>query len=144
MALVVDGGGLVNKGGALGTGAACCCNKCSGPCDGENPCPEGCVCFQGRCLPACVGGGKTCPEGWFCCSQLVNIQNNGAVYLDVCLPLLIPDQEEGQCCFNYGAACNPDAKTFAECFCTHPYPYNNEVVWTAGASCDDPCGNPFP
>jgi hypothetical protein len=27
MALVVDGGGLVNKGGALGTGAACCCNK---------------------------------------------------------------------------------------------------------------------
>lgn len=25
MALVVDGGGLVNKGGALGTGAACCC-----------------------------------------------------------------------------------------------------------------------
>ena len=34
MALVVDGGGLVNKGGALGTGAACCCNtsKCSGGC----------------------------------------------------------------------------------------------------------------
>jgi len=25
MALVVDGGGLVNKGGSLGTGAACCC-----------------------------------------------------------------------------------------------------------------------
>jgi hypothetical protein len=30
MALVVDGGGLVNKGGALGTGQACCCG---GGCD---------------------------------------------------------------------------------------------------------------
>ena len=32
MALVVDGGGLVNKGGALGTGAACCCGG-GGGCD---------------------------------------------------------------------------------------------------------------
>lgn len=77
MALVVDGGGLVNKGGALGTGAACCCNKCSGPCptgvsecapgcgckdsqcvpcsgpcDEENPCGEGCSCIDGECGPA--------------------------------------------------------------------------------------------
>jgi hypothetical protein len=56
MSLVVDGGGLVNKGGALGTGAACCCNKCSGPCDGETPCPEGCACVDGEC----VGGGACC------------------------------------------------------------------------------------
>jgi len=33
MALVVDGGGLVNKGGALGTGAACCCNPPPPPCN---------------------------------------------------------------------------------------------------------------
>jgi hypothetical protein len=33
MALVVDGGGLVNKGGALGTGAACCCTPPPPPCD---------------------------------------------------------------------------------------------------------------
>jgi hypothetical protein len=57
MSLVVDGGGLVNKGGALGTGAACCCNKCSGPCDGENPCPEGCQCVDGECVSSpCVCG----------------------------------------------------------------------------------------
>jgi hypothetical protein len=56
MALVVDGGGLVNKSGALGTGQACCCNKCSGPCDEENPCPEGCVCVDGECVtPDCTG-----------------------------------------------------------------------------------------
>lgn len=55
MALVVDGGGLVNKGGALGTGEACCCNKCSGPCDTENPCPEGCECVEGQCTGEAAG-----------------------------------------------------------------------------------------
>ncbi len=85
MALVVDGGGLVNKGSALGTGQACCCNKCSGPCpegvsecapgcgckdsqcvpcsgpcDEENPCPEGCVCVDGECVTA--GACCWCPE----------------------------------------------------------------------------------
>ena len=49
MALVVDGGGLVNKGGALGTGAACCCNKCSGPCEANGDCAPGCVCVYGEC-----------------------------------------------------------------------------------------------
>ena len=39
MALVVDGGGLVKKGGALGTGAACCCRV---PCNCSSVLPAGC------------------------------------------------------------------------------------------------------
>ncbi len=143
MALVVDGGGLVNKSGSLGTGAACCCNKCSGPCDEENPCGEGCTCIQGQCFPNCALVGNGCPEGYECCSQLVGVVNNTAVLANVCLPVYL-DGPEGQCCFNFGANCNPASRTFADCFCTHPYPYNNETVWIAGLSCDDPCGNPFP
>lgn len=50
MALVVDGGGLVNKGGALGTGAACCCGGGGGVCDCQNPCPEGFQCVDGECV----------------------------------------------------------------------------------------------
>ena len=74
MALVVDGGGLVNKGGALGTGAACCCNKCSGPCDEENPCATGCVCVDGQC----VGGGACClPER---CTVELDVDFTGTEY----------------------------------------------------------------
>lgn len=79
MALVNQGGSLLLRNGALATGAACCCSKCSGPCptgvsecapgcgckdsqcvpcsgpcDGENPCPEGCVCVNGECVSGCV------------------------------------------------------------------------------------------
>jgi hypothetical protein len=55
MALVVDGGGLVNKGGALGTGQECCC--------GGPPCPHppiGTECDDSRCRPG------DCPDGCFC------------------------------------------------------------------------------
>jgi hypothetical protein len=69
MALVVDGGGLVNKGGALGTGAACCCNKCSGPCGCENPCPEGCVCCDGTCVSEPPFECEADPETELCCWQ---------------------------------------------------------------------------
>jgi hypothetical protein len=64
MALVVDGGGLVNKGGALGTGQACCCNKCSGPCDEENPCTPGCVCDYTNATAAyrCIINGAVDPS----------------------------------------------------------------------------------
>ena len=43
-------GQVVFRDGAVGTEQSCCCNKCSGPCDGENPCPEGCVCVDGECV----------------------------------------------------------------------------------------------
>lgn len=38
----------------LATSDACCCSPpppCSGPCDEENPCPEGCYCCDGQCQP---------------------------------------------------------------------------------------------
>jgi hypothetical protein len=52
MALVNQGGSLLLRNGALASGAGCCCSKCSGPCDEENPCGEGCVCVDGECVPA--------------------------------------------------------------------------------------------
>ena len=27
-----------------------CCATCSGPCDGENPCPDECACVDGECV----------------------------------------------------------------------------------------------
>ena len=83
MALVVDGGGLVNKGGALGTGAACCCNKCSGPCDGENPCPEGCVCVDGACVGCCtVGDTQYAPNATVSVTENITGCDEGAVFIN--------------------------------------------------------------
>lgn len=75
MAIVRSGGKIVSKDGKLGTGQACCCKKCEGPCDEENPCPEGCVCVDGQCVPptsgACCGwicdylGDILWPEDWY-------------------------------------------------------------------------------
>jgi hypothetical protein len=53
MALINQGGKLLLQNGALASGAGCCCSKCSGPCDAESPCPEGCVCVDGECVPNC-------------------------------------------------------------------------------------------
>ena len=41
----------------MGVDVAC---GCSGPCDGENPCPEGCVCVGGECVACDVP-----PHTWF-------------------------------------------------------------------------------
>jgi len=59
MALTVQDGKLVFRDGAIGTEQACCCAKCTGPCDEENPCPEGCICCNGECV-------KEIPEGECC------------------------------------------------------------------------------
>lgn len=104
MALVVDGGGLVNKGGALGTGAACCCNKCSGPCpNGVSECAPGCGCSDSQCVP-CSGpcdAENPCPAGCACV--------DGACVAD-----------SGACCYcansNYGFA--PSANIYYEDYCT--------------------------
>ena len=57
MALINQGGKLLLQNGALTTGQACCCNKCSGPCDKYNKCVLGCGCdtslptaYAGECL----------------------------------------------------------------------------------------------
>lgn len=58
MALVNHGGKLLLQNGALATGAACCCNKCSGPCpNGVSDCAPGCACVNGECVsPCCING----------------------------------------------------------------------------------------
>lgn len=69
MALVNQGGALRLVGGALGTGQACCCNKCSGPCpNGVEECAPGCGCKDSQCVP-CSGPcdeNNPCPEGCSC------------------------------------------------------------------------------
>lgn len=44
---------------------------CSGPCDEENPCPEGCVCVDGECVAvSCFGlcgPNSPCGPGCVCC-----------------------------------------------------------------------------
>jgi hypothetical protein len=120
MALVVDGGGLVNKGGALGTGAACCCNKCSGPCDGENPCPEGCVCVDGECVTNCTS--KSCTlvaAGW---------------------PTVVPDGtcQGGNCC------CEglPEGGCFDESILDEEgNPPGDANDWVLKANCENCCEN---
>jgi hypothetical protein len=49
--ITLQDGKLVLRDGAIGTEQACCCKKCEGPCDEENPCPEGCRCEDGECVP---------------------------------------------------------------------------------------------
>jgi len=56
--LTVQDGKLLLRDGKLGTEQACCCKKCEGPCDDENPCPEGCECVDGECCPECI----PCPD----------------------------------------------------------------------------------
>jgi hypothetical protein len=55
--------------GKLAAAAACCCSPpCSGPCDEETPCPEGCNCCDGVCqeeecvLGACCDDDGTCSQ----------------------------------------------------------------------------------
>jgi len=71
MALINQGGALLLQGGALASGAACCCGKCSGPCpNGVADCATGCGCSSGQCVP-CQGAcdeENPCPEGCYCCN----------------------------------------------------------------------------
>jgi hypothetical protein len=43
-------GKVVMLDGKVGTENACRCNDCCGPCDEQNPCPEGCCCCNGACV----------------------------------------------------------------------------------------------
>ena len=43
-------GKIVFRDGKVGTQQACCCKKCSGPCDPEIPCPTGCTCWEDECV----------------------------------------------------------------------------------------------
>ena len=147
MALTVQNGSLVVRDGAIATGQGCCCGGgggCSGPCDAENPCPPGCVCIDGKCFLECATSGAPCPqEGYACCPQMVAIVNNRAVYKHICLPYELPELSPmGRCCFNYGANCVDTTEAF--CLCSFDGVRGVEVIFTAGASCADGCGNPFP
>ena len=65
-------GKVVMRDDKVGTEQACCCNKCSGPCDEENPCPEGCCCGT-TYLPGSPGiletGCRRISDGYACCCE---------------------------------------------------------------------------
>ena len=42
--ITLQNGRLVLRDGKIGTGQACCCGGCSGPCSALNPCGQGCAC----------------------------------------------------------------------------------------------------
>lgn len=57
MAIVTNGDKIILRNGALGTGQACCCNKCSGLCSELNQCQPQCRCdisaptsYGGKCV----------------------------------------------------------------------------------------------
>jgi hypothetical protein len=119
---------------------ACCEEPCSGPCDEENPCPEGCVCVDGECAQVCVVGEVACPEGFVCCQQLIEItQENVAVYEFACFDLFAGPI--GKCCYNFGNNCVETTR--GDCFCSFDGLRGVEVFWTEGL-CADGCANPLP
>jgi hypothetical protein len=70
------------------------CGECSGPCDEENPCPEGCKCCNGECISVdqcCEYTPCECPEGRVPAPTL-----SGDVY--GCCPPELPFDSEGFCC----------------------------------------------
>lgn len=76
--LTIQDGKLLKKNGTLATGQGCCCGgggggggNCSGPCDGSTPCPEGCKCVNGTCVPFC----GNCNAGE-CCAANVDQSGN--------------------------------------------------------------------
>jgi hypothetical protein len=48
--ITLQDGKIVIREGKVGTEQECCCEKCAGPCDEENPCPAGCSCVDGECV----------------------------------------------------------------------------------------------
>jgi hypothetical protein len=83
----------------------CCAPPCSGPCDEENPCPEGCICCNGECVEEIPEGEccgpcdeeNPCPEGCYCC--------DGVCQSEPC---------EGVCCLP-DETCSTDYETQEEC-----------------------------
>jgi len=64
-----EGGGPVFKNGGVGSGQPCCCKKCSGPCQLDSNCGEGCRCLGSVCVNECSGPCDTeedCPVGCDC------------------------------------------------------------------------------
>jgi hypothetical protein len=87
---LVDGQWLIVD-GQLATDDNCCCAPpCSGACDEENPCPEGCYCCDGVCQaepcdPPCSGAcdeENPCPEGCYCCDGVCQAEPCGCCCVD--------------------------------------------------------------
>jgi hypothetical protein len=53
--ITVQDGQIVLRDGAIGTEQACCCKKCSGPCEENEDCAPGCRCVDGECVEECSG-----------------------------------------------------------------------------------------
>ncbi len=54
--------GPILRSGAIGTGQACCCGGCSGPCSTTTDCAPGCECVDGQCTGSCDGCCGYIPE----------------------------------------------------------------------------------
>jgi hypothetical protein len=88
---LVDGKWLIVD-GQLATDDNCCCAPpCSGACDEENPCPEGCECVDGECVAVALG--TCCEQGCVECTG-GNYSWDGTKWaLTICFPEGCPTTE---------------------------------------------------
>jgi hypothetical protein len=74
--IAFEDGKPVFRDGKVGIQQECCCGPlCSGACDEENPCPEGCECVEGQCQPE-----PECPRieagnGWYTANHKEDFTN---------------------------------------------------------------------
>jgi hypothetical protein len=83
---------LLVIGGKLAANEECCCVEeppCSGPCDAETPCPEGCECVDGEC----VALGTCCQQGCTECTSANYIWDGEKWALSQCFSVECPTTE---------------------------------------------------
>lgn len=71
-----------------------CCDPCTAPCDAENPCPPGCECVDGQCVPAT---GVCCIDG--ACDSTYTTQESCELCetVNVCTEYLFLEDPEQPC-----------------------------------------------
>lgn len=82
--ITFEDGKAVMKDGTIGTEQACCCDRpCSGPCEENEDCEEGCCCCDGECASdPCVGT----PLAIYVNGELYPVETESVVY-----PCWLPD-----------------------------------------------------
>ena len=140
MAITVEDGKIVVEGGSIGTGQACCCKKCEGPCEENEDCAPGCRCVDGECVEECSGPCSECEEPDFACSVIfVDTEEEANNFCqdptkvfrncDIFGPGLSPFPDQG------------DRWAIDYCACT-PSPCPEGCVCVDGECVEPPCSGP--
>lgn len=142
MALINEGGKLLLQNGALASGAGCCCGGCSGPCDEESPCAEGCECVDGQC----VEGARCCLPSCTCTNQYsTQLECEQCDTVNTCYEYLYPENPEDPCPSGWsggGGFCSriTTVESCSQCagYCDS-YTIGPCGSWKAAATCGREC-----